>query len=99
MKLAGVEITIFQIILLAALVVVVIVGYINQRRRVKAKEDEDAYLEKDTEQKTFSAEEKAPLKEYILKYNSEFSEESLRVALRNNGYDPELIEVCLKENF
>lgn len=104
MEILGNSISPFQIFLIISLLVVGILGPLNQRRIKKAKLEEEELLGKydESEEKgnlDLNDEESQQIRNYISSYKNQYSRESIKSALLNNGNSSEKIEKLLDEYY
>ncbi len=88
--------TTMQIILIAALVVIARLGYTNQRKRLKKKEEESDPFVQPTQESTDTF-TNSQIKDYISQNKKSYSRDALKQALTQAGHEEEEIEKYLKE--
>ena len=106
MDLLGVQLSLFQIILIIALIVILPLGLWNQKRKSKQKQEEFQMSSQGggstnyvSQEDSSQDEESQQIKSYILSYKNQYSRESLRAALINNGNTQKKIDRLLDENY
>lgn len=105
MELFGYELTVFQISLIVALLVIAPLGYYNQRKRAKEKKEEEELFtqgyQNNSDESSINEndEESQQIITYISSYKDSYPKDAIRTALINNGNSQDKVDSLLEKYY